>query len=87
MSHLVEPTVLPDTLDLENSQKTHTHTHTESLASTHTQPPDPLGLLGGIAHAEHPVSKVSVIPKGTVGTQKLLVVPGLKELLQEVVSV
>lgn len=57
------------------------------MASAHTQTPCPLGLLGGIAHAKHTVGEVTVIPKGAVGAQELLVVPGLKELLEEVVPI
>lgn len=58
-----------------------------SLASTHTRPPGPLSLLGSITHAEHAVGEVPVVPKSTVGSQELLVVPGLKKLLQEVVPI
>ena len=58
-----------------------------SLAPAHTQAPSALSLLGGIAHAEHAVGEVTVIPKGAVGAQELLVVPGLEDLLQEVVPV
>lgn len=74
---------------MENSPNTHTHTHSlgSSLASAHPQALGPFHLLGGIAHAEHAVGEVAVIPKGTVGAQELLIVPGLKELLQEVVPV
>lgn len=34
-------------------------------------------LLCGITHAQHTVGKMSVITKGAVCSQKLLVVPGL----------
>lgn len=44
-------------------------------------------LLCGIAHAEHTVCEVPVIPKRTVSSQELLVVPRLQELLKEVIPV
>lgn len=69
-------------MGLENLSM-HACAHTQ----THTQPPGHLSLLGSIAHAEHAVGEVSVIPKSAVSAQELLVVPGLQELLQEIVPV
>lgn len=83
--HLEELIVLQGTSGLENSQ--HTHSLGYALTSTHTRSTGPLSLLGGIAHAQHAVGEVPVIPKSAVGAQELLVVPGLEELLQEVVPV
>lgn len=61
-----------------------------SLAQGHssqTQTCGPLNLLGSVAHAEHAVGEVPVIPESAVGAQELLVVPGFQELLQEIVPV
>lgn len=44
-------------------------------------------LLCGIAHAQHSIGKMSVVPKCAVSSQKLLIVPGLQKLLEDVVSV
>ena len=44
-------------------------------------------LLGSIAHAQHSVGKMSVIAKCAVSSQKLLIVPRLQKLLEEIVPV
>lgn len=44
-------------------------------------------LLCGVAHAQHPVGKMPVVTESAVTSQKLLIVPGLQELLQEIVPV
>lgn len=44
-------------------------------------------VLCGVAHAQHAVGEMSVIPKCAVSSQKLLIVPRLKKLLEDVVPV
>ena len=44
-------------------------------------------LLGGIAHAQHSVREMSVVTECAVSSQKLLIVPRLQKLLEEVVPV
>lgn len=44
-------------------------------------------LLCGIAHAQHSVGKMPVITKCAVTSQKLLIVPGLQKLLEEIIPV
>lgn len=44
-------------------------------------------LLCGVAHAQHPIGKMPVVTKSAVSSQKPLIVPGLQELLQEIVPV
>lgn len=44
-------------------------------------------LLCGVAHAQHPVGKMPVVTESAVSSQKLLIVPGLQELLQDIVPV
>lgn len=44
-------------------------------------------LLCGVAHAQHPVGEMPVVTESAVSSQKHLIVPGLQELLQDVVPV
>lgn len=44
-------------------------------------------LLCGIAHAQHTVGKMSVVTECAVSSQKLLIVPGLQKLLEEIIPV
>lgn len=44
-------------------------------------------ILSGVAHAQHPVCEMSVVTKGAMSSQKLLIVPGLQKLLEEIVPV
>lgn len=44
-------------------------------------------LLCCVAHAQHSVGEVPVVPKCTVRSQELLIVPGLQKLLEEVIPV
>lgn len=44
-------------------------------------------LLCGITHAQHTVGEVSVITKCAVSPQKLLIVPRLQKLLQQIIPV
>lgn len=44
-------------------------------------------LLCGITHAQHTVGEMSVITKCAVSPQKLLIVPRLQKLLEQIIPV
>lgn len=44
-------------------------------------------LLCGVTHAQHTVGEMSVIAERAVSPQKLLIVPRLQKLLEQIISV